>query len=409
MKNLIIAVAILAFFAGMAVARGPQEATPVPYDGQHHTRGITVWADDMESGAPGWTHGDGSILPPYWHIDSYMAYSGNSWWCGDLSITADGGYGNLWKQWLESPTIDWTGYTYPILTYQFRHDCESGYDYGYAQADSAGGYVNLNKGYTGTAAWGSAGYYLGNKSNPARIRFYFESDAAYSDADGLYLSVGGAFAVDDITVQDYYTYTTLFLDDADANVFMVPGAPVVGAGDFWTIASDNCQAYSNPHYWTCSSPDSTMVPPDLVDWLKTPAINISSYNPASTCTLYFVQQMFMSGAYGGSWQEIAVADGAEIVTGWWYGHQCQFSTPAGPCGHYLGVIPIVGPGVFPSASMVGGEWIMLTDSLGNGCDVAACPLGYCSAGMNIDDTWIEVTVPVAVEDSSWGKIKSMYR
>ncbi len=409
MKKLIIAVAILAFFAGMATARGPQEATPVPYDGQHHTRGTTVWADDMESGAPGWTHGDDSAQTIYWHIDSYMAYSGNSWWCGSPSITADGGYGNLWRQYLTSPYVDWTGYSYPVLQYVFRCDTEAGFDYAYAQAESAGAFLNLNKGYDGVIPWGAAGYYLGNKDNPARIRFYFESDGGYSDADGYYQSVGGAFAVDNVTIMDYYTATVLFLDDADANVALVPSVPSA-SGDFWTIASNNCQAYSDPHYWTCSSPDTMTVQPNLVNWLRTPDVDISAY-PAYTCTLYFIQQMFMSGAFGGSWQEVAVADGVEGVTGWWYGHQCQFTTAAGPCGHYLGVIPIVAPGYFPSASMVAGKWYMLTDPDGNGCDVAACPLGYCSAGMNIDDTWIEVTPPIpdAVRDSSWGQIKSMYR
>ncbi len=409
MKKLIIAVAILAFFAGMASARGPQLVTPVPYDGQRPARGTTVWYDDMESGAPGWTHGDDSAQAIHWHVDSYMAYSGNSWWCGEPTITADGGYGNLWKQYLTSPYIDWAGYSYPVLTYYFRADSEIGYDYSYAQAESAGSFVNLNRGYDGVIPWGQAGYYIGDKDNPARVRFYFESDGGYSDADGYYLSVGGGFAVDDITVMDYYTYTTLFLDDADDNVFMTPSVPGA-AGDFWTLASNNCQAYSAPHYWTCTYPDTSAVPPNLQNWLKTPDIDISMYAAGTTCTLYFIQQMFMSGAYGGSWQEVACADGAEGVTGWWYGHQCQFSSgPYGPCDHFLGVIPIVGDGVFPSASSVAGKWIMLTDSAGNGCDVGACPLGYCSAGMTVDDTWVEVTEPVAVEDSSWGKIKSMYR
>ncbi|MFH1502323.1 MAG: hypothetical protein ABIG03_04685 [Candidatus Eisenbacteria bacterium] len=414
MKNLIIAVAVLAIFAGMAVARGPQEFSGVPYEGQK-SRGDVVWYDDIESGAPGWTHGDDSAQPHYWHIDSYMAYSGNSWWCGSLAITADGGYGNLWTQFLTTPYIDWTGYSYPVVTYFFRNDTEVAYDFSFAQAESSGSFVPLNRGYDGVIPWGQAGYYLGNKDNPAKVRFAFYSDPAYSDADGLYLSVGGAFAVDDVNVIDYNTFTTLFTDDADANVFMTTGVPGA-AGDFWSIRNNACQAYSGTHYWSCTSPDTTAVPPNLQNWLMTPMIDISNYECVKGCTLYFVQQIFMSatGVYGGSWQEWGTPDGGAtwLRTGWWWGHQCMFGTPGGPCAHYLSVIPIVFPGHFDyiQGGLVAGKIVMLTDEFGNGCDQPNCPLGYCSSGIPIDDTWIEVTeCPNPVEESSWGKIKEMYR
>ena len=52
---------------------------------------------------------------------------------------------------------------------------------------------------------------------------------------------------------------------------------------------------------------------------------------------------------------------------------------------------------------------MFTDAFGNGCDLAGCSLGYCSAGITIDDTWIEVSYNTPVEESSWGSIKSLYR
>ncbi len=411
MKNLIIAVAVLALFAGMATARGPQEADRVLYDGQK-TRGDVVWYDDMETGAPGWTTGDDSAQPIYWHIDSYMAYSGNSWWCGDLSITADGGYGNSWTQYLTSPYISWAGYSYPVVTYAFRNDSEPAYDFSYVEAESMGAFIPLNRGYDGVIPWGTAGYYLGNKDQPAKIRFTFISDAAWSDADGLYLSVGGAFAVDDVLVMDYTTGTTLFFDDADANVNLIPSVPGA-SGNYWAVMSNNCKAYSNSHYWGCTFPDTTAVPANLNCWVASPLIDISNYACVQGCTLYFVNQMFMSGAYGGSWQEWGTADGGAnwTRTGWWYGHQCQFgSGPYGPCDQFLTTMPLVYPGNPYNGTLVGMKIVMLTDGLGNGCDQAACPLGYCSSGMNFDDTWIEVTeCPNPVEDSSWGKIKSMYR
>jgi hypothetical protein len=404
MKNLIIAVAILALFAGMAVARGPQEATPVPYQGQQSRQGVVDWYDDIESGAPGWTHGDDSAQPIYWHIDSYMAYSGNSWWCGTFAFDADGGYGNNWTQYLSSPYVDWTGYTYPVLLYFFRNDTEIGWDFSFAEAESMGSFVPLNRGYDGVIPWGSAGYYIGNKDNPAKFRFAFYSDAAYSDADGYYLSVGGAFAVDDVMLMDYPT-TTLFIDDADANVNLIPSVPPA-SGDCWHIASNLCQSYSPTHYWSVNcNDDTTFVTPLLQNWLQTPVIDISSYGTAAPCTLYFVYQLFMSGAYGGSWQEWGTNDGGAtwVRTGWWYGDQCAYGY--GPCDHFLSEIPISWPGWY-GTQQVAGKWIMLTDAVGNYAD-PTCP--YLSAGITIDDTWIEVFPPSPVEDSSWGKIKSMYR
>jgi hypothetical protein len=402
MKNLIIAVAILALIAGGAVARGPEQATMAPYEGQKDRAGIQVWYDDLETGAPGWTHGDDSAQPIRWHIDSYMAYSGNSWWCGTFDYDTDGGYGNNWTQYLTSPEVNWTGYTYPVLFYFYRNDTEPAYDFSFAEAESSGAFVPLNRGYDGVHAWTQGAYYIGDKDNPAKIRFSFYSDGAYSDADGYYPSVGGAFSVDDIVIMDYPT-TTLFTDDADANVFMTPSVPPA-AGDYWRLASNYCQAYSDPHYWTCTSPDTTFVPANLQNWLQTPVVDISSYDPAVSCTLYFVNQLFMPADEDGSWQEWSTNDnGATWVrTGWWYGDQCDAGY--GPCDHFLQEVPVSWPGWY-GTQQVAVMWIMLTGTTGNANPACA----YLSAGMDFDDTWIEVFEPTPVEPSSWGKIKSMYR
>ena len=42
------------------------------------------------------------------------------------------------------------------------------------------------------------------------------SDGAWSDQDGLYLSVGGAFMCDDIQIWDYYSGTVYFFDDIES-------------------------------------------------------------------------------------------------------------------------------------------------------------------------------------------------
>jgi hypothetical protein len=406
MKNLIIAIAVLAIFAGTAFARGPELADPVPYDG-HKTRGDIVWSDDIESGAPGWTTADMSGNPHYWHIDTYMAYAGNSWWCGTFAYDADGGYGNSWTQWLTSPYVDWSGYTYPVLLYQFRNDTEIGYDYSFAEAESMGSFVPLNRGYDGVIPWGQAGFYLGNKDNPAKFRFAFYSDAAWSDADGYYLSNGGAFSVDDVQVIDYNTSVLLYLEDADANVSLVTSVPAA-AGNYWSIRSNVCQAWSPSHYWGITSPDTTFVQPNLQNWLYTPVVDVSGYAPAIACTVFAVQQFFMSPTYGGSWQEWTTNDGwaTGIRTGWWHGHQCQYGY--GPCDHFGMVLPAMWLG-YQGTGQVGAAFVMLTDAFGQDGDPALCPEGWNSSGITIDDASIECTAASPVESSSWGAIKSMYR
>lgn len=410
MKNLIIAIAVLAIFAGMASARGVREVpTLTPYDGQHSTSRavVEVFYDDLESGAVGWTHGDDSVKPPQWHIDSYLAHTGNSWWCGSFAFDADGGYGNRWKQWLTSPYIDWEPGDYPVIEYNFRADCEKDFDFGYAQAESLGAFVNLNKGYTHRMPWGMGGYFLGNKDDPARIRFFFESDLYYSDADGLYESVGGGMHVDNVVVFDTNTSAVYWTDDADANISLVATAPTVPAGDFWTLASNNCQAYSDPHVWTVTSPDTTVVPVNLENWLMTPVIDISGFECVQGCTLYTIFQLFMDASFGGGWTEQTSVDGGAtwFTTGAWHGSQCDYGY--GPCDHFLFGFPLMGPGM-PQGTQIAGRWIMNTDALGQGPDPDCT---FLSAGITIDDTWIELTEcpPNPVEESSWGKIKSMYR
>jgi hypothetical protein len=419
MKKLIIAVAVLALLAGFAQAKqaATERVPAAPYTGST-PRGDVVWCDDLESGAVGWTHGDASAQPIYWHIDSYMAYSGNSWWCGKFGPGnyADGGYGNLWTQFLTSPTVAWGGLsTYPALMFVYRCDSEAGFDFTFVQADSFGQWVNLNRGFDGKRPWGPAAYYLGDKSDPAQIRFKFTSDGGYSDGDGQYLSVGGGVMVDDIQILDYYTYDVLFLDDADANVYMTTSVPPA-AGDFWHLADNNtCQDYSPTHYWSVTSPDTTAIPPNLVDWLQTPIIDIDQpeYESVQGCTLWVVFQFWMPAYWGGGWQEFATQDGGANWTqvGNWYGDQCGYGY--GPCAHFMFYIPIIDD-LYPPAGItdqggrqVGVRWQMVTDAFGNYSDPAC---SYLSAGITIDNVCIEVTPHTsAVEQSSWGKIKSMYQ
>lgn len=404
-----------------AAAKRAIEISPRPPD--HIERGWVVCEDDLESGAVGWAHGDDSYIPVKFHIDTYLAYddpgyeTDHSWWCGELNpeFTGGDGYGNHWDQRLELPPIDlgttavertsWSAIkgmyreggpsprredstrpsASPVLSFRYRHDTEAGYDFAYVEVLDGDEWVTLNgAGYDGSSGgWQEApGFSLDGYGDPVRVRFRFVSDAAWSDGDGYYDTDGGAFHVDNICVHDAVTGATYFTEDCDGDAAQCrPGVPEP-AGDYWHLVDSACQAYSGTRSWSCSYPDSAHVPPNLRNWLMTPVVDIGQ-GPADACTLYFTHQMFMSGTWGGSWQEWGTADGGQtwLRTGWWYGDQCEYGY--GTCDHSLGEIPIMWPGW--QGHQVAGKWVMLTDHEGNG------PSPYCPrAGLSIDDTWVEV-------------------
>ncbi len=166
---------------GAFVASGADQARPfVPRVNTdiRTPRQSLIWCDDLETGAPGWTHGDDSGQQTKFHIDTYLAYNDSvqdpdySWWCGELNSEFAGGsgYGNLWNQWLELPPIELgnvsaTAATWgsikamyresarptgseapsrsvaPVLTFRYMYDCEIGYDYVWVEAESLGEWV----------------------------------------------------------------------------------------------------------------------------------------------------------------------------------------------------------------------------------------------------------------------------
>jgi C1A family cysteine protease len=60
-------------------------------------------------------------MPLMWHIDSFQSYDGSSWWCASPAI---GGYGDHWLQYLETPVIDLSNTTQPILSFRGKWDVE---------------------------------------------------------------------------------------------------------------------------------------------------------------------------------------------------------------------------------------------------------------------------------------------
>jgi hypothetical protein len=396
MRKLIIVLAILAFAFGVASAKQDLYKTrAVP----SADRTPWCWFDDLETGAPGWSHGDyTATATPHFHVDPYLAYAGGfSWWCGTFAYDADGGYGNSWVDNLVCPPAGWTGYLYPVITFAFRGDSEPGYDYSYVQAESNGVYVNLNRGYDGPHAWGNTGFYLGDKDDPAQCRFRFTSDGAWSDADGLYMSYAGAFMCDDIQIWDYYTGTVFFADDVETGGLCTPTGPDA-AGDYWHLIESDL-AWSPTHMWVnTEQPAENFVPPGVQNWLRTPDVCIQS---AVTCTTWWIQQFFTPQVDNDYWTETIYVDGVGTQLHAWWGDQCDSGYDE--TAHFLGGDDVSAylPGDFAYH-----EWVYYTTDNGAGPDI-------CNhAGLTIDDVGffgIGCPCPTAVEETSWGRVKSMYR
>jgi hypothetical protein len=398
---IVLTALVLVVFACGQVQATKQVASPA-YDAGHERWPTTVfWFDDIEGDVSGWSTVDfTAIAVPHFHVDSYMGYQGtNSWWCGTFDYDVDGGYGNSWDDRLVIPTTDLSTATYPILTYAFRHDSEIGYDYTYVQAESGGVYVDLNRGYDGPAPWtdlGLYGFILGAYDNPLNARFRFISDGAWSDEDGDYLSVGGAFMCDIVKVFDYFGGAVYFFDNADDQVHMIP-AVGDAAGDWWHIIDRACPAASRPHSWWCGDDsDTNLIPPALQNSLRTPIISV--YAEACTVQMYV---HFAVPTVDNDYCEFKAycnGDYYHMYSYWGDFESCDGWGSSGIAGYDVGQFGT------PPITEVGYEWIMNTTD--NGCG----PAVNGPAGVYVDHvTFYGVPYPNPVEDSSWGNIKALYR
>jgi hypothetical protein len=364
-----------------------------------------IFFDDMESGENGWTHTDNTASStPKFHLDTYYAYQGTySWWCGELNpaFTGGDGYANGWDQRLDIPPTDVTGAGYPILTYAFRHDSEPAFDFTYVQAESNGVYVDLNRGYDGSSGgWqdiGQFGFVMSTYDNPIKARFRFVSDGAWSDADGLYDSDGGAFMCDDIQIFDYFGGAVYFYDDCETGGLCTPSIPA-SAGDWWHIAQRPCAAFSDPHCWWCGDDaDTSLIPPNLDNELVSPAVPLSG---VTVCTLHFLIHAEVPTVDNDYWNEEVTTDGGSSWTliGAWWGDfaQCDGWGTAGIEGYDMSPF-------LPGSSFQFRLTFYTTD---NGCGPGAAG----GAGIMLDDLWLEDWTPTSsVESTTWGRVKSFYR
>lgn len=398
---LLTATALTATLASEAVAR-TSVADPAQVRRRRGNRTpLIIFFDDMESGESGWSHADHTAgAAPKFHLDQYYAYQGSySWWCGEQSPALSGGdgYGNGWDQRLTIPTTDLSGVAYPILEFAYRCDSEPNYDLTFVQAESSGAYVTLNRGFDGTQAWTAfTGFFIGWHDNPFNGRFRFVSDGAWSDEDGLYVSDGGAFHVDNIRIYDYQTGATHFWDDGESGGVCVPGVPAA-AGDWWHLVDRPCAAYSDPHCWWCGDDaDTALVPPNLANALTSPPVDLTG---ATICTLRFLLHSEVPTDDNDYWVEEVSMDGGSTWTGvgaWWG----DFEQCSGWGAHGIAGVDLTP--FLPGTSFRFRVTFYTTDD-GCGPGVAG------GSGIMLDDTWVEDWTESPVERTTWGRIKSMYR
>jgi len=401
MKKLVIALAVLALCAGVASAKlNVENATEFTGPSRANTT-YGYW--DMSDATGFVTIDETATAVAHFHVSNFTAgFDGSDYWyCGDPGITVDGGYGNSWDDRLEIPATDVTGATYPVLTFAHYFDSEFNYDFTYVQAKQAGAYVDMNAGYNGLiagGAWvdlGSYGFVLTGFDNPIEARFRFVSDGSYSDADGLYLSVGGAYAVDNIKIFDFYGGTVYFLDDVNTGGLCTPAIPG-SAGDWWHLVNDVCSSNVIPSWWCGDDADTALIPASIANTLITPIADVSA---AVTCTMRYALHAEVPTVDNDYWVNSVIVDGVVYGVSAYWGDFEQ-------CGGF-GTSGLDGDDISALMPATSAQYMVTFYTTDNGCGPGAAG----GAGINLDDTWFEgSTEPISpVEESSWGSIKAMYR
>lgn len=370
---------------------GPAERTP-----------SIIFYDDMESGDNGWTHTDNTAgAQTYFHLAADDPYQGAySWCCGidDPSFPGGSGYGNNWDQFLTLPDIDVSGAVQPVLEFAYRTDTESAYDFARVEAESSGVFVRICSSLWGDGAWEMMPPVAIDPfvcDDPLRARFRFTSDSAWSDEDAGYDSEGGGFHVDNIRVYDYYDGTTLFYDDGESGGLCTPAVPQA-SGDWWHRIARPCLAYSPPSCWWCGDDgDTSLLPPRLENSLTSPPIDISG---SVHCTLRFLVHAQIP-TDDDFWTEEVSTDGGQTwyMTGAWWG---DFGECDSWGGHGMEGIDLT--------PYLPGDVLLFRISM-HTSDDGCGPGSLGGAGIALDDTWVEDWTGSAVERTSWGRIKAMYR
>jgi hypothetical protein len=207
-----------------------------PYDPQKSPAVIDTfllgeWTFDAPGGGPdpqGWTSFDKTEPTDiFFHVDDATGLNGGTFgtllplegdqslWCGArpafefCDYATLPGYGNSWDQYFESVDFNHSGDV--TLAFAAHYDSEPGYDYTHVQ------YYNKHDEWVTIISLDGDGIQVVNDTIPSdsldgtvKFRFWFTSDGAWSDQDGLW-PTDGAVIVDSLTVSD----TTGTLDYQD--------------------------------------------------------------------------------------------------------------------------------------------------------------------------------------------------
>jgi hypothetical protein len=224
-------------------------------------------------GAPewhGWTHRDNTANDEvFWHVSPFMAPAGQyAMWCGDV-FDGDPGYANDWTQDLvfthqapdnqQSCQVRWTA--------TLRVDTEPGYDHVYAQVARGDVWETVGE-------WNGAQLvsldetitffptdYTGAGQDEIRLRVRVDTDAMWSDGDGLW-DTDGACQVDDVTVTvDGAVIDSEDFEDQTSQRWIGEAAP--GVGDFaglWVSLMDLDDCQSNYTTQVAFIDDGAVVP-----------------------------------------------------------------------------------------------------------------------------------------------------
>jgi len=177
------------------------------------------WTFDAAGGGPdaqGWYGVDKTAAPgPFFHVDDFAGLGGGysplegdrSLWCGArpgpielCGYATLPGYGNAWDQYFVSEDFACSGDV--SFDYKIRYDTEAGYDFIYTQYLDKNGYWKTLQTFSGTGeATVSDTIPADSIDGSARLRFWMDSDGAWSDQDGFFDS-DGAVIVDSMTVSD---------------------------------------------------------------------------------------------------------------------------------------------------------------------------------------------------------------
>jgi len=244
----------------------------------------TMFEWDFEDEA--WTSNDVTGVGIMWHTSNFNAYNeGTSWWCGEENLQ---GYDNHWLQYLETPVLNLSASTNPVLEFMMYLDCEApggepqGFDgwdgtnvwysldgqnwevllnptpaYNSTSLYSFGEEFEMGQGIPGwngstESVWMPVSFDLSAFEGEASfwLRFAFCSDPAEATPEGGYL---GWFLDDIILYDDAMTYLE---NDAEgmAEPADLTGIEQTGNGNTWSLQTESY--HSATHAWRMTVQDN---------------------------------------------------------------------------------------------------------------------------------------------------------